>query len=369
MRKSLLWGPFFLLLWGVFLLLPLSAEQKKERQEGVFEIQIQTHPLKGFHRFDREKRRFGSLEFLGGVVLKSETSAFGQISGILAFEEGERFLAVTDSGFWLHFKAELDSNGVVRSIPSAQMARILDKFSRPLGKKFAADAEGLTQLPAQKEIRVPQLPKEGGFLVSFEGRHRLELWPAPASRAMRHKAIPFLDLRPLVKGKLSNPNKGIEAVAVGPSGTMLAGDLFLIAESGKQAAAAPIPAWRLQGSDRSKFWSFWIAPHNGFEVTDAAFLPNGALLLLERSFTFPQGAKMRLRLVTEEEMATESKKGGLLVGKELLNVGFFLYNIDNMEALSIHRRKKDGALILSLVSDDNYSTWQRTLLLQFRFIP
>ena len=38
--------------------------------------------------------------------------------------------------------------------------------------------------------------------------------------------------------------------------------------------------------------------------------------------------------------------------------------IDNMEALSVHRTA-DGALVLTLISDDNFSQLQRTLLLQF----
>jgi hypothetical protein len=42
----------------------------------------------------------------------------------------------------------------------------------------------------------------------------------------------------------------------------------------------------------------------------------------------------------------------------------FRYQIDNMEALSVHR-SPSGALILTLLSDDNYSPLQRTLLLQF----
>jgi hypothetical protein len=35
-----------------------------------------------------------------------------------------------------------------------------------------------------------------------------------------------------------------------------------------------------------------------------------------------------------------------------------------MEGLSVHRAA-DGAVVLTLVSDDNFSVFQRTLLLQF----
>jgi hypothetical protein len=43
------------------------------------------------------------------------------------------------------------------------------------------------------------------------------------------------------------------------------------------------------------------------------------------------------------------------------------YQIDNMEGLGVHRRP-DGGTILTLISDDNFSVLQRTILLQFKLI-
>jgi hypothetical protein len=40
------------------------------------------------------------------------------------------------------------------------------------------------------------------------------------------------------------------------------------------------------------------------------------------------------------------------------------YEIDNMEGLSVHR-SAGGETVLTLISDDNFSAVQRTLLLQF----
>ena len=40
------------------------------------------------------------------------------------------------------------------------------------------------------------------------------------------------------------------------------------------------------------------------------------------------------------------------------------YEIDNMEGLSVHR-SAGGEVVLTLISDDNFSAVQRTLLLQF----
>ena len=43
------------------------------------------------------------------------------------------------------------------------------------------------------------------------------------------------------------------------------------------------------------------------------------------------------------------------------------FQIDNMEGLSVHRDAR-GALVLTLISDDNFSPLQRTLLLQFTLV-
>ena len=43
------------------------------------------------------------------------------------------------------------------------------------------------------------------------------------------------------------------------------------------------------------------------------------------------------------------------------------YQIDNMEGLSVHRTTA-GDTILTLVSDDNFSALQRTILLQFKLV-
>ncbi len=43
------------------------------------------------------------------------------------------------------------------------------------------------------------------------------------------------------------------------------------------------------------------------------------------------------------------------------------HEIDNMEGLDVHRNE-DGDIVLTMVSDDNFSLLQRTLLLQFTLV-
>ena len=56
--------------------------------------------------------------------------------------------------------------------------------------------------------------------------------------------------------------------------------------------------------------------------------------------------------------------GGSAVDGPVLMEADLGYEIDNMEGLAVHRAA-NGDTVLTLVSDDNFSVIQRTLLLQF----
>ena len=68
---------------------------------------------------------------------------------------------------------------------------------------------------------------------------------------------------------------------------------------------------------------------------------------------------MRIRRVSLAAI----KPGALIDGAVLIEADMN-YQIDNMEGLSVNRAP-DGSLVLTLISDDNFSMIQRTLLLQF----
>jgi hypothetical protein len=97
----------------------------------------------------------------------------------------------------------------------------------------------------------------------------------------------------------------------------------------------------------------------GFDISDAAPLPDGGLVVLERRFRFSEGIKMRIRRID----ASELRPGALIAGEVLLEADDSL-NIDNMEAIGAYRAQS-GETVLTLMSDDNYSPLQRTLIMQF----
>jgi hypothetical protein len=96
-----------------------------------------------------------------------------------------------------------------------------------------------------------------------------------------------------------------------------------------------------------------------FDVSDCALAPGNKLLVLERRFSRMRGIAVRIRSVRLADI----KPGALVDGPELIFADM-AHQIDNMEGLSVHR-DASGATVLTLISDDNFSPLQRTLLLQF----
>jgi hypothetical protein len=82
-------------------------------------------------------------------------------------------------------------------------------------------------------------------------------------------------------------------------------------------------------------------------------------MLLERRFSWTTGVAVRLRRVPLDTLAV----GAVIDGKQILTADMG-YQIDNLEGLGVHRGS-NGEVVLTMVSDDNFSLLQRTILLQF----
>jgi hypothetical protein len=160
---------------------------------------------------------------------------------------------------------------------------------------------------------------------------------------------------PIPPGIASLPhNKGIECLEFVPPGLAHARALIAISERGLDEAGN-IKGFLQAGSAWSEFS---VKRIGDFDVTDCALTPKGDLLVLERSFSRFRGVAMRIRRM----VLTSIQPGATIDGPVLIEADMG-YQIDNMEGLSVHR---DGsAVVLTLVSDDNFSMIQRTLLLQF----
>ena len=143
-----------------------------------------------------------------------------------------------------------------------------------------------------------------------------------------------------------------------PAGQPLAGTLIALSERALDRAGN-IKAFLIGGPTPGEFA---VKRSDDFDISDCALLPSGDLLVLERRFTWTSGVAIRLRRIA----AAAIRPGALVDGPELLFADMG-YQIDNMEGLGVHRNA-EGDVVLTLISDDNFSILQRTLLLQFRLV-
>jgi hypothetical protein len=91
-------------------------------------------------------------------------------------------------------------------------------------------------------------------------------------------------------------------------------------------------------------------------------LPGGDLLLLERKFALLGGIGIRIRRIALAAIAP----GAIVDGPSIFDADLG-QEIDNFEGLDVHVTP-EGDTVLTLVSDDNFSAIQRTLLVQFTLI-
>jgi len=153
-------------------------------------------------------------------------------------------------------------------------------------------------------------------------------------------------------------NKGLEAMVVVPKGQPLAGSLIAFSERGLDAdgnlvaflIGAPSPG------------QFSVRRTEKFDISDAVLLPSGELLILERKFSWFTGINIRIRSIPLKSIAPNA-----LVDGPALFAADLGHEVDNMEGIDAHVTP-EGETVLTLVSDDNFSMLQRTLLLQFTLV-
>ena len=298
---------------------------------------MKARPLVGFESRDPTRHQFGSLEFRGGLVLTSPFKHFGGISGLRVQPDGARFIALNDRGWWFRGRLVYDGTRPV-AIADAEMAPMLGPDGRAMTARGWYDTEALAQ-------------DDGTLFVAVERVHQIVRFNYGRD-GLRARATPVTT--PATLRSLPN-NRGIESLVYVPRGLPLAGTLIAISERGLDKAGN-IRGFLIGGPAAG---TFTVKRYADFDISDAALLPDGDLLLLERKFSWTGGLFIRLRHVALSAVRPDA----LVDGQVLLEVDLG-YEIDNMEGLSVHRGAS-GETVLTLVSDDNFSIIQRTLLLQF----
>ena len=303
-------------------------------------IEVRSEPITAFDVRDPSHRQFGLLEFRGGLVLRSSYEHFGGISAIRVASDGAHFIALSDKGWWFrgHSVYEGTRPG---GIADAEMAPILGADGRPLAARGWYDTESIAEDGGTLYVGIERVHQ----IVRFNyGKEGLLARGRPIALPPGLRSLP--------------PNRGIEALVFVPKGLPLAGTLIAISERGLDKAGNTI-GFLIGGASPG---NFAVRRSSNFDITDAALLPGGDVLLLERRFSWSSGLAVRVRRVALGEI----KPGAVVDGPILFDVDLG-YEIDNMEGLSVHR-SAGGETVLTLISDDNFSAVQRTLLLQFTLV-
>ena len=269
--------------------------------------------------------RLTGLRLRSAVALDADHQSFGGFSG-LRMDNGH-LIAIGDAGWWL--LADL-IDGPEGMVPiSAGFVPMRGEDGETFDKA-GGDAEGLTT-------------RDGNLVVSFERDHRImfHVEEGQLGDTLRHGAFETL-----------SSNKGLEALATTPDGWLLA-----IGESQYQGGHRMFLV-RYSGEiiERS------LPAAGDFFVTGADVGPDGRLYVLLRDYQPLVGVSIRIdryelggdgfpMIDTRVTLAEFESSGG----------------IDNMEGISLWR-DAGGLTHLTMISDDNFSALQRTLLVDLEVL-
>ena len=272
-------------------------------------------------------RTVGCAVLRQGLTLDSPAGGFGGYSGLSV--EGDRALLVSDRGHRLILDLTVDPDGLIQGVRAADLAPLSEADGTPLGGR-RADIEDVAFLG-----RIHAVSAEGENRVArLSGDRLTDVGPAPPE----DEAVLGL-------------NSGYEAIALMPDGQVM------VVSEGTDASGAALVRRGSLGQPLAAWAASRYRPARGFRVTSARVDPHtGDLFVLERAYSLWRGPRMRIARVPADRLGE-----AVLTGREVTRMGW-REGIDNMEGLDL-ARTHDGALRLYLVSDDNLSAAQRTVLL------
>ena len=278
-----------------------------------------------------------NVNFSGGWELTSPNSGFGGLSGIEVLPNGN-LLTVSDDGafVWIEMRQGVPSG-------SGQIAFMRGANGTYLHGKTEADAEGLSLA-------------DGLAYVSFERQHRIEAFDLDkCGAASRAKLITAL--ADTIEGTAIPSNRGPEALA--SEGNLIAGYEQLV--DGK----SPIVTRHVSGTVISLLPALadkFDGPLTGMtNPTPIGEDSNAGTVsyFLRRRYNPILG-----NLITVEARSADASHGHNSGAAEALFKLSRPMNVDNFEGIT-SKTLNPGTHRLWLISDDNFSDRQRTLLFVF----
>lgn len=260
------------------------------------------------------------VSYAGGVtVLAGNGSPLHSLSDLKLTGDGG-FIAVSDVGDLTRGRLALDTRGRLTGLEGLSVRRLTLNDGAPISEKMVGDAEGLA------------VTHGGDLLVSFERDHRIwNYGPLTALRtpeAVRRPDFPFAE------------NDGMEGLAASGDGWRVAGEsggVWDCSAASCDVVTAP-PRTPLADSD--------------YRITGMDRDPAGGWFVVQRSYRAPIDVRARVR-----RMAEDGTLGPVLVELKLPGT------TDNFEGIAAETRGDRTRLYI--LSDDNFNTVQRTMMLAF----
>lgn len=322
------------------------------------ELTSKSVPLQGVNP---SRKSLGDLTFVGGFHLTSPDARFGGLSGLDLLEDGN-LLAISDQGDFVWI--DLAENGVTPT--AARIGGMRDAAGNSLHGKSDADSEGLAYM-------------DGLALVSFEGNHRVLAFDlAKCGTAARGTDIVFGPFGSVLKSAFEarqlkvGGNTGVEGLAIAPGWFLFAG-----LES-QLSGASPLSARALEaGPDFDTPIGLNMPPVVGLDILpdgpdgedlrvfslhrSTRALDSNVISIVETRFTreLDQARLPANRMSEIQERAITRFRP--ISTRVLAQMNVFV-TIDNFEGIAA-REMPDGRVRLYVISDDNFSKKQRTLLM------
>lgn len=302
---------------AIGLCLPASARD---------EIFAETTPV-ALNPDDRAQEQVGELIYRGGLEIAPGDEDIGGISGLTWHED--RLYAVSDDGHWLMIEPD-EFDGTLIDLLTVERGPLLDERGKPLKGKDDGDAEAIERVAT------------GGWMVAFERNHRIVYYAdldSPGTPVTEAEAAEALAL---VSG--AEPNAGLETLG-------FTRDVFIACAEWARAGEMNCVRSSTVGPVRFELAAPPQLAQHGGAPTDAACQDDGTCFVLFRSYRTSESNRAAIVKLPPEG------------DPETLAVLTPPHTLDNFEGLAV--REEGGKTALYIVSDNNFSDDQRTVLMKF----
>ncbi len=318
----------FLLLLGQCVrgAMPEVLSPIRDAMVGVRAIPVALYPD------DPDRHDLGAFSYLGGWQIIGDVGWFGGLSSLRA--DGNHLTAISDAG-------------AVTEFDVGRFGHVSDAHIMPIpaacgtgGDKADRDSESL----AYDVV-------DGDWWIGLEGRNAICRVDHDFRRTQRYARPAAMANWPFNYGPetlLRMDDGRFVVIAEGTPGDGATRPLLVFTNDPTDPKAVP---QRLS-----------YRPPVGFNPTDAAQLPDGRIIVINRRFTPWSMFTVRLTLIDPRRFSPRA----VIEGREIARFESPVVT-ENYEGIAI--TQDNDRLVMWLVSDSNFAAFQRTLLLKFAIDP